>query len=636
MRYCQACHRCYNDGVEFCLFDQTHTCEVERLPLVIEGKYRLEQLIAHGGMGSVYRATHLQLEREVAIKILRAEYLADEKVIERFKREARAAARLKHPHVIAVYDFGVLPAGGAYLVMELVEGRSLREEMRASAARNGQLRCERAVALMRQACAGVEAAHSRGIIHRDLKPDNIMIEAEPGGGEVVKVLDFGIAKLRENGRTLQGLTDEGVFIGTPNYISPEQCTSLPVDARSDVYSLGVILYEMLTGRVPFGGGGTSTVLLRHLQEPPAPPSRFRPEIGGALEQVLLRALAKNPNQRFDSAAHLGEHLAAALRADGRDEDRVSAAWERAGLPLVISVPIAPEASWPAGRIEDAVPTLRQPRAVLPIAREPRLLLESPSRARAYFAITAALLALLGAAGYGWGFVRQPGGGPEELSDAVGAGGGKRESRGTPPGASAVAGDARPTERQAAGLRSPDSQGGAPRRSLALDPALVRPAATVGGTSVPASLVRPEVSPTMMPEFEAAQRELQAVYAAWTASAARGDWRRHLGFYAERVDYYRDGLIPRARVEERKRRTFRGLDSYALRFAEAPQIYFKSRGGEPHAELVFDKQWTLGRGRRRAEGKARTLVSLRRDALGWRIHGERQLKLYYSTTRVVKR
>ena len=150
MRYCPSCHRCFNDGVGFCLYDHSATFLVEALPPVIEGKYRLERLLAHGGMGSVYRAMHVQLERAVAIKILRAEYLADATIRERFHREARAAARLKHPNIVAIYDFGALPGGGAYLVMELVEGRSLREELRLQTARDGQMREERAVQLLAQ------------------------------------------------------------------------------------------------------------------------------------------------------------------------------------------------------------------------------------------------------------------------------------------------------------------------------------------------------------------------------------------------------------------------------------------------------------------------------------------------------
>ncbi|MDX2031951.1 MAG: serine/threonine-protein kinase [Blastocatellia bacterium] len=589
MRYCPSCHRCFNDGVGFCLFDQAATFLVESLPPVIDGKYRLERLIAHGGMGSVYRAMHLQLEREVAIKILRAEFLADAMIRERFNREARAAARLKHPNIVSIYDFGVLANGGAYLVMELIEGRSLREEMRLQAARAGQMRPERAARILAQVCAGIEAAHRQAIIHRDLKPDNIMIEtgaAPPYGSERVLVLDFGIAKLKDREQPLLCITDENTIVGTPNYISPEQCAGQAVDARSDVYSLGIILYEMLTGQTPFAGHGTSAVLLRHIQEPPLPPSRRRPELSAELEQVVLRALAKNPERRFASAAMFAEQLVAAVT-------RTS--------PLAPAPPAASEAPEPPEEEQ----TLRRPRpgeAVQPAispdlpAREPSLLIEHRPRYRFYAAFAALLLllgALLGRMLYGeW---------RAQADDFAEADAGLvREAPLAPPAAAAASPVGKSVQpREARGAMTPElgKRGGLSAESN-------------GGGAL-----------------ERARREIEAVYADWVATASRGDWKRHMDYYGERVDYFRDGALSRERVESRKRRIFGGVTRYSLRFSDKPQILMRTAAGDAaadEAEILFDRQWRLCRGRKCRDGRARGAITLKLQRRGWRIVSERQI------------
>lgn len=582
MRYCQACHRCYGDGVEFCLFDHTPTRAATGLPLGIDDKYRLEQLIAHGGMGAVYRATHLALERPVAIKILRAELLADSVVRERFHREARAAARLKHPNIVAVYDFGLLPNGGAYLVMELIEGRSLREEMRTHAARHGQMRPERAALILAQVCAGIEAAHRHGIIHRDLKPDNVMIETphylDGEGAERVLVLDFGIAKLKDREGMLQGLTDEDVIVGTPNYISPEQCTGQPVDARSDVYALGVILYELLTGRVPFAGQNTSAVLLKHLQEPPAPPTRFRAELNRELEQVILRALAKNPQQRFASAAQFAEALLAAIKAAPSPE--AASTSDEVTLRRVLAVPAA------AGRDLAALPLPAEAGITGAGEVAPALALEERPRTKLYASVFVTALAAVGLLGYVWY-------------------GGWRTQTVTASPPSALDASA-PGERVQTATRTVT-------------------AAAKSEQSLPVTLVKneaPAVNPLLA---ERAQREVRALYAEWAAAAQRGDWPKHISFYAERVDYFRDGTLTRAKVAARKRSIFKQLDGYALRFSDQPQIVVRQLGSQPEAEVTFDRQWVLQRGRKQVTGRAHGLVTLRREARGWRIVSERQLK-----------
>jgi len=615
MRYCQACHRCFGDGAGFCLFDQTPTFLVESLPLVIEGKYRLEQLIAHGGMGSVYRATHQQLERSVAIKILRAEFLSDRVVAERFNREARAAAKLKHPNIVAVYDFGLLPNGGAYLVMELIEGRSLREELRTHAAQHGQMRPERAVAILAQVCAGIEAAHRHGIIHRDLKPDNVMIEAAADGSERVLVLDFGIAKLKDRDQGMRGITDENTIIGTPNYISPEQCTGQTVDARSDVYSLGVILYEMLTGRAPFAGQNTSAVLLRHLQEPPAPPSRFRPGLSRELEQVVLRALAKNPSQRFSSAAQFAEHMIIVVKASSggtgepggageEDETR-----ERQPLMRFNEIAIAEQKSPAVAAMVDSPGYTESV-----VVRPPTLLIEPQPRTRFYAAVAIAALAVIVLFGYLWldewraqaEIAAKSSAAPvEETDDGIEAST-RREKH---PQIARSEGEIV----QGSGNKS-ESGGRQTQPAASVSPEVLTGAVTG---------VKPE-SPTAS-AAERAQREVKSVYTEWVASAARGDWNRHMSFYAGRVDYFRDGVLSRAKVEARKRRIFGGFDSYWLKFTGSPQIQLKQNSGWQEADVIFDRQWRVHRGRKRVEGRARGLITLRREARGWRIVSEKQIK-----------
>ncbi len=585
MRYCQSCHRCFGDGAEFCLFDQTPTFLVERLPVVIEGKYRLEQLIAHGGMGSVYRATHQQLERSVAIKILRAEFLADRVVAERFHREARAAARLKHPNIVAVYDFGMLPNGGAYLVMELIEGRSLREELRTHATRHGQMRPDRAAAILAQVCAGIEAAHRHGIIHRDLKPDNVMIEAGADGSERVLVLDFGIAKLKDRDQTMRGITDENTVIGTPNYISPEQCTGQSVDARSDIYSLGVILYEMLTGRTPFAGQNTSAVLLRHLQEPPAPPSRFRSGLSRELEQVVLRALAKNPSQRFSSAAQFAEQLVAAAKSSPRnlEEEFDDEVETRERRPAIIGDEITSLQPRPAANAvwfdlskpaEDSIENA--------VTRAPTLLIERQPRTRFYAAVAIAALAVIGFFSYLW------------LSEWQ-------------------------TEADASSSQEELAAEDLAPEAMSI-PSKPEPVARKASPSPAVKIESPNASAD-----ERAQREVRSVYAEWATSAMRGEWKKHMSFYADRIDYFKDGVLTRAKVEARKRKIFGGFDSYSLRFTQSPQIQLTSHNGAPEAAVTFDRRWRLQRGRKRVEGRAQGLITLRREARGWRIVSEKQIK-----------
>ncbi len=277
------------------------------LGLVLDDKYRLDERLGEGGMGTVYRATHLLIDRPVAVKVLNQRFVEDEAAQTRFRREARAAGRLQHPNVAAVTDFGQTQDGLVYIVMELLEGRSLREVL----ALEAPLDLARAVSLMLQIAAAVAAAHEAGIIHRDLKPGNIFIVQRRNSPPVVKVLDFGIAKLAadavEDSET-HALTQTGVMIGTPRYMSPEQCDGAKLTPAADVYSLGIIFYELLTGTTPFTGTSPIAVAVQHSSKPPRSPREIRPSIPAALETVVLHALEKQAEARPADASAFRREL----------------------------------------------------------------------------------------------------------------------------------------------------------------------------------------------------------------------------------------------------------------------------------------------------------------------------------------
>ncbi len=271
---------------------------------VVDGKYRVETLLGRGGMGEVYRATQLSLDRTVALKVLRGELAANATMLTQFRREAHAIARLRHPNIVTIHEYGVENGVGAFFVMEHLEGRSLRQELQD----RGRLRSDEIVAMTLQICAAVGAAHDAGVVHRDLKPDNIFLEADDGEPRV-KVLDFGIAKLvARAGRESEVFTIGGGLVGTPTYMAPEQATGGEVDVRTDVYSLGCVLYELLTGRPPFVGENNAQVLEQQLTSRPRPPREEAPEAPAWLEAVILRALDKNPRGRFQTVDELRRAL----------------------------------------------------------------------------------------------------------------------------------------------------------------------------------------------------------------------------------------------------------------------------------------------------------------------------------------
>jgi serine/threonine protein kinase len=264
------------------------------LGVAIAGKYRLDAKLGAGGMGAVYRATRLLIGDEVAVKILHSEQ-NDPKAAERFKREAQAAARLKHQNAVTILDFGTSEDGSQYLVMDLVEGESLRQIVK----HQGPLTPSASVEIINQVCAALGEAHRLNIIHRDIKPDNIIVNATANGLRT-KVLDFGIAKLRDD--TAGNLTQTGSILGTPHYMSPEQCLGEELDNRSDIYSLGVVLFEMLTGIVPFNSPTSSAVVVQQVTQPPPPLRSINASISVVVEATVLNALEKQRAARPQNAS----------------------------------------------------------------------------------------------------------------------------------------------------------------------------------------------------------------------------------------------------------------------------------------------------------------------------------------------
>ncbi|MEP6635599.1 MAG: serine/threonine-protein kinase [Acidobacteriota bacterium] len=286
------------------------------VPQFIAGRFRIECEIGTGGMGTVYRATHLGLERPVAVKIIKPEFAGDRDVADRFLREARTMAKLRHPHAAMIFDAGNLPDGRHFIIMEFVEGTTLSEAL----ARDGRFSAERAVRIAVQICDVLEEAHELGIIHRDLKPSNIMLN-ERG----VCVLDFGVAKVlatAADSTATHATTGSGQIVGTPRYMSPEQCLGQRVGARSDLYSLGVVLYEMLAGRPPFIDALPSAVLVKQATAPAPPLPQMRPDIPKYLAIAVHTLLAKRTEDRPRTAAAAKALLQRSLVRAKRDVPEV--------------------------------------------------------------------------------------------------------------------------------------------------------------------------------------------------------------------------------------------------------------------------------------------------------------------------
>ena len=334
MKVCPVCGKEYSDTTTLCSIDAAvlQRTDDPLLGRTLAEKYLIEKLIKHGGMGSVYLGKHVLMDKTVAIKVLKPSLALDNDVVARFSREAKAASRISHPHAVSVTDFGEDENGIVFLVMEYLDGRTLKEVIKSG----GPMPLERVVEIVRQVAGALDAAHEQGVVHRDLKSDNIML-TQTNGGEWAKVLDFGIAKIQQQqGYRDVDLTAPNLVIGTPQYMSPEQCSmSGPLDARCDVYSLGIIVYEMLAGRVPFTGESPTVIMMKQVQDAPPSILEARSDLPVEVGNILRRALAKQPQDRFQSAGDLSKALTSAASA-------VTEPAMATAVPVTVpNVPVAP-------------------------------------------------------------------------------------------------------------------------------------------------------------------------------------------------------------------------------------------------------------------------------------------------------
>ncbi|MFI5281436.1 MAG: serine/threonine-protein kinase, partial [Gemmatimonadales bacterium] len=331
MKVCPVCGREYPDNTKFCQADGSglrgKSASADLVGQVVADRYHIIKKLGEGGMGAVYLGEHVKMGRKSAIKVMAAAMSQDPDAISRFNREASNASRISHPNVCQIYDFGETPDGLIYLAMEFIEGKALKDVIEEA----GALPVARAASILKQAADALQAAHDLSIVHRDIKPDNLMVVAGKDGSDVVKVVDFGIARAVGGDETGQKVTKTGLVVGTPEYMSPEQLSGDKLDGRSDIYSLALVLYRMLTGTLPFEAESSQEVMIKRLTDDPMPLEQARPDLTfpAKLQLVMNVALARTPAERYQSAAEFGRDTADAVAGTGAPATRVAPARESA-------------------------------------------------------------------------------------------------------------------------------------------------------------------------------------------------------------------------------------------------------------------------------------------------------------------
>ncbi|MBI3971556.1 MAG: serine/threonine protein kinase [Chloroflexi bacterium] len=526
-------------------------------PRVLGGRYELRHRLGVGGMAEVFLAIDHRLGRQVAVKLLAAAYAADRSFVERFRREARAAAAVNHPNVVAIYDWGT-DGDQHYMVLEYVAGPNLRELIR----RLGQIPEAESLEIAAQIAAALEAAHRRGVIHRDVKPHNVLVDEHRIGGHgeaarQVKVTDFGIARAAGAAQ----LTQTAVVLGTAQYISPEQAQHLPVDGRSDLYSLGIVLYEMLAGSVPFAGDSVVAVAWQQVHDPHPPLRGLRPDISAATEAVVTKVLAKDPAARFQTAAEMRAAL------EEVREQLVRAAAAAAATTRIIG-PAVP--AWPEAR-QAVPPPAEDAHDAAPVPDEPPPSVTRAGRHRTGLRLAALLALVLLSVAAGGAMLMRAASGPLASRTGDDGAGNNGVLAGPQPQAGASAPAPAPTETPAA-----------PRSTATLPlptwtPAPARPTATLPSTT-PAEPMEAVLTFYRL----VAQHEFDRAVPFWTP--------RMQAAYPPDVNIYRRfGQTQQITVE---RADVISLDQAAGRATVA--VVLVEVTGEPPATRRWDGTWQLVR------------------------------------------
>lgn len=627
---CQQCQHEIKDGAKFCPLcgAQQHfapsvnstaqeetivNASVGNTPIdklvgrVLDNRYELVDKLGEGGMGAVYRARRLHIGDEAAVKILHEKFVDEPATVERFQREAKAAAMLQHPNVVTIYDFSAARGVGdesapAYIVMELIRGESLRDLLQ----REGGLPTSRAVHLMREICAGVGAGHRRGVVHRDLKPDNVIVLSANSERETetVKVVDFGIAKLRDMTNAVQQptLTQVGSVIGTPYYMSPEQCRGDSLDARSDVYALGALFYEMLTGAPPFTAPTVTGVIAKHLTEPP-PPLPAKPDLSPQLAQVVQRALAKDPAQRQADALEFGKDLqqsltaslplpatmyssAATVAATGDQFFRTGDAASAASVQPLANNVAGNTASHQAQQTHNPPSFTQHTNPTLPATYEAASKKSSGKMfliATAFILLTAAIA--LGGAAY---FYRDTLFGATNDNKNVANNNVNNNARPSP--------TANANRNQNENQNENQNQ----NQNTALDP---------------------QTEKTL-------KAEVKKSLDGWAAATRSMDIDEHMSFYADTLNtYYRTTNVSSDKVRGDRQRAF---DKYSEMDVTLSNISIVLDETGKIATVTLDKAWVFSNSDDTSEGKVQQKLTLEKKDGGWYITGEQDLKVYYTS------